>query len=342
MVHAPAGYGKTTATLQFAKGLKAQIVYISLNELDKNPQYFWKHLSTLYAQISSQLGAKMAQMGFPSSSGLFSQFVDIFKEISLNEKHILIIDDFHVAGGSELEDFLVKLSGVRLKDFHILILSRTLPKLCSVDMKVKGLLFEITKEHLRFDLEEILGYYNFYNIEIGEAAAQKISKFTEGWASAVYLSSLYFRQNPDNLFNIAIFDIDRLIENTIYKGYDQEVKEFLLMLSILDRFDTEICSYLTGKKNAYELLSRVLNENSLIKISEDKQFFEMHRLFRDFLHNKLANHSSIDKNSLHIKAGEYYDYKNPARQQLWRHVGNFHGGALCFGDCRNSVLSFPE
>lgn len=310
VVHAPAGYGKTTAALQFAKGVKAQVVYMSLNELDKNPQHFWKHLSMLYAQISSLTGAKMAQLGLPTASGQFSQFAEIFKDFSIKEKHILIIDDFHLAEGSELEEFLVKISGARLKDLHILILSRTLPTLCSVDMKVKGLLFEITKEHLRFDIQEIFGYYKFYNIEIGEAAVQKIGKFTEGWAGAVYLTSLYFRQNPDNLFNIAVFDIDRLIENTVYKGYDGEVREFLLKLSILDRFDMEICSYLTGSKNTYELLSRVLNENSLIKISEDKQFFEMHGLFRDFLQNKLANHSSIDKNTLHIKAGEYYEYKN--------------------------------
>lgn len=325
VVHAPAGYGKTTAALQFAKGVNGQLVYMALNELDKNPQYFWEHLCTLYIQISSQAGAKMAQLGFPSTNGLFSQFVDLLKEISHKEKHILIIDDFHVAECADLEELLVKISGLRLKDIHILILSRALPKLCSVDLKVKGLLFEISKEHLRLDLEEILGYYKFYDLEISSSAAQVISRFTEGWVSAVYLSSLYFRQNPDNLFNVAIFDIDRLIENTIYKGYEPEVREFLLKLSILDRFDTEICSYLTGNINPYELLSRVLNENSLIKISADRQFFEMHHLFRDFLQKRLAGHSSIDKNTLHIRAGEYYAYKNDILMALMHldHAGEY-------------------
>ena len=310
IVHAPAGYGKTTATLQFAKSVKALVVYLSLNELDKNPQHFWKHLSMLYSQLSSDLGRKMTRLGFPSSKGLFSQFVDIFSEFSSEGKHIIIIDDFHVAEGFELEELLVKISGTRLVDLHILILSRTLPKLCSLDMKVKGLLFEITKDHLRFDFQELLGYYKYYNIKIGEAAARKISKFTEGWASAVYLSSLYFCQHPDSIGNIALFDIDRLIENTVYKGYDEDVRTFLLKLSILDRFDMEICSYITGNKNTYELLARVINENSFIKISEDKQSFEMHGLFRDFLRNKLANQGALDKKALHIKAGEYYDYKN--------------------------------
>lgn len=310
VVHAPAGYGKTTATLQFAKSIKAQVIYMSLNELDKNPQHFWNHLSSLYARISPHAGEKMMQLGFPSSSSVFLQTADVFREFTIKEKQILIIDDFHIAEDSELEEFLVKISGIRLKGFNILLLSRTLPRICSVDMKVKGLLFELTREHLRFNFQELLEYYKFYNIEIGEAAAQKIGRYTEGWASAIYLSSLYFCQNPDNILNIAIFDIDRLIENTVYKGYDEEVREFLLKLSILDRFDIEICSYLTGKKNTYELLSRVLNENSFIKMSEDKQFFEMHRLFRDFLQNKLANHKAIDKNDLHIKAGEYYEYKN--------------------------------
>ena len=310
VVYAPAGYGKTTAALQFAKSVKAQVVYMSLNELDKNPQHFWNHLSTLYAQMSSNAGVTMAQLGFPFSSGLFLQFSEILRELSIKEKHIFIIDDFHVAECPELDELYVRISSLRLKNLNILMLSRTLPKFCSMDMKVKGLIYDITKEHLKFDFQELQGYYKFYDIEIGEEAARKIDSFTEGWASAVYLSSLYFRQNPDNIFNIAKFDIDRLIENTVYRGYSEEVKDFLLKLSILDRFDIEICSYLTGSKNTYELLSRVLNENSLIKISENKQYFEMHGLFRDFLHNKLLTHGSINEKELHIKAGEYYEYKN--------------------------------
>lgn len=310
VVYAPSGYGKTTAALQFAKSAKARVVYMSLNEFDRSPQHFWNHLSTLYAQMSSNTGVTMAQLGFPSSNGLFLQFFEILRELSTKEKHILIIDDFHAAECPELDELFARISSIRLKDLNILMLSRTMPKFCSMDMKVKGFVYEITKEHLRFDFQEFKGYYSFHNIEISEEAAQKIDSFTEGWASAVYLSSLYFRQDPDNIFNIAKFDIDRLIENTVYKGYEEEVRDFLLKLSILDRFDMEICSYLTGSKNTYELLSRVLNENSFIKISENKQYFEMHGLFRDFLHNKLTCHVSINEKDLHIKAGEYYEYKN--------------------------------
>jgi LuxR family transcriptional regulator, maltose regulon positive regulatory protein len=192
-------------------------------------------------------------------------------------------------------------------------------------MKVKGLLFVITKEDLRFDFLELLGYYKFHSIEISEGAAKKMDKLTEGWASAIYLSSLYFQQNPNNISDMAKFVIDRLIENTVYKEYDEQVKEFLLKISILDRFDMEICSYLTGKVHTYELLAQVLNENSFIKISEDKQFFEMHHLFREFLQNKLVTRNNIDKNDLHIKAGEYYEYKNDIVMALLHldHAGEY-------------------
>lgn len=36
IVHAPAGYGKTTSSLQFAKSLDFPLIYISLNDLDRN------------------------------------------------------------------------------------------------------------------------------------------------------------------------------------------------------------------------------------------------------------------------------------------------------------------
>lgn len=60
----------------------------------------------------------------------------------------------------------------------------------------------------------------------------------------------------------------------------------------------------------HELLSRMVSENSLIKISADKQMFALHRLFRDFLQARLSAHPVLEKNDLHSKAAAYYEYKN--------------------------------
>lgn len=310
IVHAPAGYSKTTSSLQFAKSLDYPVIYMSLNDLDRDIEHFWEHLAGLYTKLSESLGQKMSQLGFPNSTGVFLQYADLLMEVVSQQEHVLIIDDYHVAECPELEILLEKVSGLRLKGFNVLLLSRTVPRICCVDMKVKGLIYEITKEQLRFDLPELMAYYHQNCLDISEEAAVEIGNFTEGWASAVFLSSLYYRKNPDQVFNLTVFDIDRLIESAIYRDYDEELREFLLKLSILERFDIEICGYLTGSKNAYELLSRVINGNSLVKISEDRQCFEMHRLFRDFLQNKLGSRSSIDKRELHIRAGEFFEYKN--------------------------------
>lgn len=179
-VHAPSGYGKTTAVLQFVQQAQARSVYLSLNDLDKDLPYFWERLAALYARLEPPAGAKLLQLGFPASDSAFAAFAGICKDLTVKEKLLLIIDDFHVADCPDLENWLIKVARLRLKNFHIFILSRNQPSVCGLDLRVKRLVSEITKEHLRFSLPEILAYYALNHIDINETAVQAIDNFTEG------------------------------------------------------------------------------------------------------------------------------------------------------------------
>lgn len=311
LVWAPAGYGKTTAAMQFAKRIDCEVIYMSLSELDRNPQRFWAHLSALYNKLNPPIGDAMAQIGFPFSSPQFEQQYDIIRNNIISQnKRILIIDDYHLLENPEIDKLLEKITRLRIKNLHIYILSRSSLYNFILDLKIKKIALEITKKELRFDLNELMNYYKMLNIDIEETSAQVVESYTEGWASAIFLSTLYMKNGMDNMdFSAATLDINNLIETIIYNNYNKKTQKLLLKLSILERFDIDVCNYLAGTNHTQQLLSSIFGNNSLIKTSEDGQYYEMHRLFRDFLQERLANEKEFDIKALHIKAGEYYAFK---------------------------------
>lgn len=311
LVWAPAGYGKTTAAMQFAKRIDCEIIYMSLSELDRNPQRFWAHLSALCSRLNPHIGDAMAQIGFPFSQAQFEQQYDIIRENAISKnKCLLIIDDYHLLENPEIDKLLEKITRLRIKNLHVYILSRSSLHNFILDLKIKKIAMEITKEELRFDLNELIEYYKMLNIDIEEASAQVVENFTEGWASAIFLSTLYMRNGKNSMnFSAATLDINNLIETTIYNNYNKKTKKHLLKLSILESFDIDVCNYLAGANHTQQFLSNIFGSNSLIKISEDGQHYEMHRLFRDFLQKRLTSEKEYDIKELHNRAGEYYAFK---------------------------------
>lgn len=313
LIWAPAGYGKTTAAMQFAKNSNLDVIYMSLSELDRKPQYFWAHMSSLYKQIWPYMGDVMDQIGFPFSAAQFEQQVDIARQyMGYPRKHVLIVDDYHIAHNTAIDELLDKVTRQRIKNAHIFILSRSSLNSFLLDFKIKGIAMEITKEDMRFDCSEIIEYYNMYNINLEETGARNVESFTEGWASAVFLSSLYIKKDKDKEANLdaAALDLNHLIQNIFFNDYSREVQDFLLRLSVLERFDMEICNYIMGMSNTRELLAEILNRNSLIKISEDGNYYQMHSLFRDFLRQKLSMKDPEMIEELYNRVGEYYSYRN--------------------------------
>lgn len=313
LVCAPAGYGKTTAAMQFAKKSNIDVIYMSLSELDRKPQYFWTHLSRLFEQLWPDIGEPMTQIGFPFSAAQFEQQVENAGQFVTHQREFaLIVDDYHILQNSMIDELLNKVARQRLKKAHIYILSRTSLQDIMLELKIKGIAMEITKEDLHFSSNEIREYYGMYDIDIEETGAKCIEGFTEGWASAVFLSSLYIKKAKDRELNFqaATLDIDNLIQNTIFNDYSEDTREFLLKLSILERFDIELCNYLTDMNNARKLLSEALNHNSLIKISEDRNYYYMHSLLRDFLRQKLYTEEPELIKGLYNRAGEYFSLKD--------------------------------
>ena len=62
LISAPAGYGKTTAAIEWLAGLGPDILWLSLDEEDNDPVRFMSYLVAAFQQADADLGARSLEM----------------------------------------------------------------------------------------------------------------------------------------------------------------------------------------------------------------------------------------------------------------------------------------
>lgn len=102
-------------------------------------------------------------------------------------------------------------------------------------------------------------------------------------------------------------NIDSFIRNEVFDNWSDEIKEFLVMTSFLDKLCGPLCSAVTGISDASGVLMRLAEGNSLVfRLDEENQWFRYHHLFKEFLYNKLKNKDTDFRPGLYLRAGAWY------------------------------------
>lgn len=81
--------------------------------------------------------------------------------------------------------------------------------------------------------DEVHAYCRMMADSISEVEIQKISNYTDGWISLIYMILLAFENGVPVGMNDSI---DELVEKVLFNTYEESIRNFLLKLSLLDIF----------------------------------------------------------------------------------------------------------
>ena len=164
-----------------------------------------------------------------------------------------MLDDYHVIDSREVQDgvaFLVEHLPPRL---HLVIVSRADPALPLANLRARGELVEVRAADLRFTTDEAAAYLNgAMGLELTAEDVGALEGRTEGWIAALQLAALSMEGREDASGFIAGFAgddryvVDYLVEEVL-KRQPEQVQDFLMLTSILDRMNGSLCDALTGQ-----------------------------------------------------------------------------------------------
>jgi LuxR family maltose regulon positive regulatory protein len=309
---APAGFGKSSLLSQWQESqikCGAKVAWLSLDANDSDLRHFASYLIIALTKAGVPLG--------PLEFAAYKCFVEfsveqvstllIAKLSCINEKVVLILDDYYRAESKEVNALISQLLDHLPYNFCIIISSRSQPNLNVASRILGNSAFEINQSMLSFSFNELK---RFIGPGSSEQYAQTLLEQTEGWAVAVQLATVANKGITDigTLFKgKQQYITDYFTEQILDQSTSQE-RQFLMYTSILEQFNFELASAVTGLGNVQGLIDNSPHIRSLLITLDSQQvWFRYHHLFCEILYNKLKYQQPELINSLHHKASRWFE-----------------------------------
>ncbi len=79
----------------------------------------------------------------------------------------------------------------------------------------------------------------------------------------------------------------------VFSKQSEDLRHFLMITSILNRFNSQLCNALTGREDGSEFIETLLEHNLfLIPLDEMGEWYRYHPLFKDLLMHYLKKRTS--------------------------------------------------
>jgi LuxR family maltose regulon positive regulatory protein len=314
LILAPAGFGKTTLIAEWARTADMSVAWLSLERSERTSERFLSYFIHALQQISPQVGQTAQAMltsrqAMAEDAILFSLLNDLSE---IGQDFAIVLDDYHVLDGSEVNAILQSLLEHSPAQMHLVIATRAMPEFSLARLRARDQMAEINVADLRFTESEIRDFLERMGAPLPPEQISHLNQSTEGWAVGLQLAGLTLARQPFD-WNIPAGQIhifDYLAEEVLRRE-NPEVQEFLKVSALFDRFCVSLCDRLLEKQSASagfvnvawtftsawggskDLLAYLERANLfLVPLDSTGTWFRYHALFTEFLRRGLPTEQS--------------------------------------------------
>lgn len=302
IITAQIGYGKTTAVRNFFQFEKRHPLWISFLNPEESSAFFWDKFTSELARLSEKDAARLKALGFPITVPQYEKVVEILNGIQLKRNIVLVIDDFHLCTDPATGKFLMQLVLDKIERFHVVIIARNTANLDYSGPLSKGLCHVITQQNLKFSEDEVREFCTTADAGISEADLKRINHYTDGWISLIYLVLVGMENGVPAGMNDSI---DELLDKVFFQVYDEQIKDFLYKLSVMNSFTAEMAIFVTQEQKTHDILKKLHRENAFVYYDHTSQTYRIHNVLLDYLRLRRP-YTEAQTQALYRQLGEWH------------------------------------
>src|SRR5215211_2562631 len=328
LVCAPAGFGKTALLADWARRDPRPVAWLSLDDADNDPVRFWRYaaaaLDKMRPGVAEWVAALLQGLQPTSFQAVVTTLVNELAGVA--EEVVLVLDDYHLVQAPQVHQSLEFLLQHLPACLRLVVASRADPPLPLARLRARGQLAELREHDLRFTPAEAAELLRAaVGPELPEAAVAALTDRTEGWAAGLQLAALSLQGRGDVAAFVEGFSgshryvLDYLTEEVLARQ-PEELVEFLLETSILERLSGPLCDAVTGRRDGQALLEQVERANLFLQpLDEVRGWWRCHQLFADLLRARLHQQRPERVPELHRAAAAWFEAHGLAEEAV-RHA----------------------
>lgn len=320
LIIAPMGYGKTTITHRFfEQNPEYKPFWLLFNQDEMDDIWLWQRICERFKIEGYTIWKQMIELGLPKTKQQIIYLIQIVKKL-IKRPFYIILDNYHECNSPYLNSLLESLVYEKIPNLHFICVSRTYPDISYDEMWLKGYCFLLEQGMFTLTNQEIKQFFSINNISVTENELNYISKFTEGWMSAVYLILLNYKRTG-HLQDV--HNISHLMKASVYDKLPDNIKEFFIKMSLFDNFTAEQACYITECEFSPDFLYTFTSQIGFVKFNITHGTYQLHTLFKLVVRVELDK-SGIDKDYLYNRCAQWYENNKKFIHaiQYYQKIGN--------------------
>jgi LuxR family maltose regulon positive regulatory protein len=316
VICAPAGYGKTTAVVQWVQQSGVPHAWLSLDAGDNDPRWF---AARLIAALDRAAPGRVvaAQRAFQGGSDLGATVIPLAVNALAGwpgERLAIVFDDYHLISDAACHRIARDLVDALPPGVGVIVATRTAPPLRLGRRRAAGTVAELGPEQLRFEVGEAARLLNgslALGLERGQI--ELIDKRVQGWAAGLALiaSALAGRRDRAGLVDALArsrASLDAYLTEEVLETARPELRDFLCRTSILSRLCAPLCEAVLEDPRARELLEEVREMNLFVTaLDAEGTWVRYHDMFAATLTGELERREPQLVGALHRRASTWFE-----------------------------------
>ena len=325
MLCAPAGFGKTTALVQWLECSGVPHAWLSLEPHDSDPR---RLVGRLLAALDRARPARFApaEQALRGGSDLRATVMPLLIDAlgqPPGERLAIVLDDYHLVTDRGCHELMLDLIDGLPAHVSVVLATRTAPPLRLGRRRAAGTVAEVGPDDLRFEAVESAQLLNGpLALELPADDLRLIDEHVHGWAAGLALvaSALAARDDRTGLLDAVSrsrASLDSYLTEEVLDTARPELREFLCRTSILPRLSAPLCEAVLENPNARELLEEVRQMNLFVTALEpDGSWLRYHQMFADTLRRELERRESELVGDLHRRASEWFEQNHMPEEAM--------------------------
>lgn len=310
LVCATAGFGKTSALTQAVEQLGADtaVAWVSCDEADTPLQLFSCLVAALEpfdlpwrtspeALISAALSGQADEAARARAQRIMATELINALDAAEVPHGVIMVDDLHRIDHPAVFQFLDLLLERFTPRWTMAIASRTEPPIALARLRARGDVAEFRLDDLRLDAAQARAIAARSGLHAD--AAEALFERTQGWPAGFTLALSVLRGAPDatlaghaSLIDRRVFDF---LATEVLDRLPSELREFLIITSVLPELSASRCAALTGDARAAEHLDAIERAGLFVTtLAAPETTLRLHDLFRDALEHRLQRERPDD------------------------------------------------
>jgi len=311
------GSGKTTLLSQWhERAIKHRsIAWLSLDEQDNDERSFFSYLIAAVQSAAQNFGGYVAGPPQEDADLPLDHITAVILDglTRIEDDVVIVIDDFQWIDNPNVLRAFRHLLQHSPAHVHWIISSRRALDLPLSQLKLQDQLTVLGTTELNLGSNDIADLnLKLHGHELSSADADYILGRTEGWVAGAKLALLSVTDpnhvgNALSQFTGSHQEVARYLVDAVLRDQPAEVRRFLLISSLVDKMNSDLCNTLLGISNSDQVLERLEQRQLFLQpLDNYRRWYRYHLLFLDFLRSYLSRDYADDIPRLHKIASQWF------------------------------------